>query len=86
MEGLRSVVDGVGTGNVGQCGLFAGGVERVEFGGKLFRREWCCGVRSGFGESYVFLCVSCQFPCSEPECCENRSALLDGVVAVEVCF
>lgn len=88
LQGSGGGVDGFGTGDVGECGLL-GSIQRVEFGRELFRRERCCifgaGLRIGFGQSHILLSITCQFPCSEPERREDCSALLNRVVAVEVC-
>lgn len=89
LEGSGGGVDGFGTGDVGeQCGLL-GSIQGMEFGWELFRRERSCifrgELRIGFGQSHILLSIACQFSCSEPERREDCSALLDRVVAVEVC-
>lgn len=88
LEGSGGGVHGFDAGDVGECGLL-GSIQGVEFGRELFRRERCCifggELGIGVGNGHILLSITCQFPCSEPKRCEDCGALLNRVVAVEVC-
>ena len=88
LQGSGGGVHGFGTGDVGECG-FLRSIQGVEFGRELFRRERCCifggGLGIGFGQSHILISIACQFPCSESKRREDCGALLNRVVAIEVC-